>query len=51
MPEVVLTSHKFHMVIKQLEHLPQMCQKNAQQLKKTEGNILSGFIKYTKVNI
>lgn len=27
MPEVVLTSHQFHMVIKQLEHLPQMCQK------------------------
>lgn len=27
MPEVVLTSHQFHMVIKQLGHLPQMCQK------------------------
>lgn len=30
MPEVVLTSHQFHMVIKQLVHLPP--QKNAQQV-------------------
>lgn len=41
MPEVVLTSHKFHMVIKQLEHLPQMCQKNAQQV------IRKGFVATT----
>lgn len=67
MPEVVLTSHQFHMGIKHLEHLPQMRQKCTASYQKrlcyhndaiwwsitqkTEGNILSGFIKYTKVNI